>query len=101
MDKNKPAPKYLTFDKESKVLAYLLSLSNQDRNDVAQVSDDIDKAKKELEHLMVSKEEEEKYLQMIKETEKIIAETELPTPKAGRGRGSKDSSWHRISNLIG
>ena len=96
VDKNKPAPKYLTFDKESEVLAYLLSLSNQDRNDVAQVSDDIDKAKKELEHLMVSKEEEEKYLQMIKETEKMITEIELPTPKAGCQRICLEDERKRI-----
>ena len=67
VDRSKPAPKYLTFDKESIfVSAYLLSLSNQDRNDVAQVSNNIDKARKELEHVIVSKDEDGKYLQLIK-----------------------------------
>ena len=65
------------------MLEYLQSLSKEDRDNVALLSNNIDRAKSELERMMISKEEEDKYLQMIEETKKMITEKTPPTPELG------------------
>ena len=70
VDKNKPAPRLLDFSGDSKVRKNIQSLSKEDKDYVALVSNNIDRAKIELERVMISKEKEDKYLQMIEETKK-------------------------------
>ena len=61
---------------ETKNTIYILSLSNQQIQDIEHVSEEMDKARKELEQVVITKEEEERYLQMIAETKAALGETE-------------------------
>ena len=82
VDKNKPSPRLLDFSGDSKVLKYIQSLSKEDRYNVALVSNNIDRAKIELKRVMISKEKEDKYLQMIEETKKNDYRKDTPNTRS-------------------
>ena len=73
--KSKPA-KTLQFSKDSKILDYLLSLSEQQLDEIQETSDAITEKKLELEKVLVSEEDEQMYADMIEKTKREQAEIE-------------------------
>ena len=66
--------KTLEFSKDSAILSYLLSLSGKQLDQVQQASDAMGEAKKELEKVLISQEDENMYAQMIERTNKELEE---------------------------
>ena len=64
--KSRGPARTLEFSKDSAILHYLLSLSQKQLNEIQQTSDAIGEAKKELEKVLVSKEDEDMYAEMVK-----------------------------------
>ena len=64
--------KTLEFSKDSAILSYLLSLSGKQLDQVQQASDAMGEAKKELEKVLISQEDENMYAQMIERTNKEL-----------------------------
>ena len=68
--KSRGPAKTLEFSKDSAILSYLLSLSGKQLDQIQQASDAMGEAKKELEKVLVSPEDENLYAEMIKRTNK-------------------------------
>ena len=58
----------MEFSKDSVILSYFLSLSDKQLDELQETSDKIEEAKKTLEKVLVSEEEEAIYKEMMKET---------------------------------
>ena len=100
--KSRGPAKTLEFSKDSAILSYLLSLSGKQLDQIQQASDAMGEAKKELEKVLVSQEDENLYAEMIKRTNKEleddkqnqrnhIPETEVMTGKVSRIRRQDQS----------
>ena len=77
--KSRGPARTLEFSKDSVILKYLLSLSHKQLDELQQASDKIGEAKKTLEKVLVSKEEEEMYEKMMKETMDQVEKEEAKT----------------------
>ena len=63
----------LEFSEERVILKYLLSLSNKQVDELHKSSEEIEGAKKTLDKVLVSEEDEEMYIKMMKENMKQVA----------------------------
>ena len=91
--KSRGPARTLEFSKDSVILKYLLSLSHKQLDELQQASDQIGEAKKTLEKVLVSEEEEKMYEKMMNET---IEQVEKEEKEAATTASNKDEKVHRI-----